>query len=70
LSIVLLVNGGPQERIAVMVLLNALQKESLSCIPSELGVSIHSKYQAKKTSVENYRLMASQQADIACSIVA
>ena len=69
LSIFLLVNGDPLLRAAVMVIVNALQKDFLSCIQAKFGVSIHSKFQAKKTNVYNDRLMASQQADVACSIV-
>ena len=49
LSIFLLINGDPLLRAAVTVILNALQKDFLSCIQSEVGVSIHSQYQAKKT---------------------
>ena len=45
----LLVNGDPLLRAAVPVIVNALQKDFLSCIHSEVGVSIHSKCQAKKT---------------------
>lgn len=52
LSIFLRVNGDPLLRAAVTVIVNALQKDFLSRIQSEFGVSIHSKCQAKKERVK------------------